>query len=451
MIFSILKTILLFILVLTFIFSTSFLSMNEKEAIFAQSSSAKERQALEEELRKLEEEISQYEQNIFKTQQEKKTLQNKISILRNKIKKLDLQIYQGNLMIKDLTLQIEDTQDSIEKTTLLIKDSREKLANILRKIYEEDQRSLVEVLLAEGISDFFNNLVALEALNSKNRELLDHIKNLKSHLEEQKKSLDQEKEDLERLVIIQTLQKQESEATKREKEKLLEETKGREEEYQKMLQATQKRAQEIRLRIFELIGIPKAPTFGEAYEIAKFVSAQTGIRPALLLAVLTQESNIGKNVGQCYLVDSKTGQGIRAKTGERISRVMNPKRDIPHFLNICQKLGRDPYNTPVSCPMKYGWGGAMGPAQFIPSTWIKYETKLEKMIGKTPDPWQITDAFLATGIYLRDLGALENEFKATMRYFSGSSWFWWEEFYGKSVLRIAEQYEQDIRELEKVQ
>jgi len=422
--------------------------------LFAELSPSEERAALEEELRQLEEEIAQYEQDIDKTEQEKKTLENKIYILRNKINKLDLQIYQSNIVIQDLGIQIKDTGVSIQKTTLQIEEGKERLAAILRTVYEEDQRPLIEILLSEGLSDFFDNLVALEALNIKNKELLDNIKSLKLYLEDQKQSLDEEKSDLERQVVIQTLQRQENAQAKEEQDYLLKLTEA---EYQKYLQGkedVEKRAQDIRSRIFDLIGVPEAPTFGEAYEIAKFVSAQTGIRPALLLAVLTQESNIGKNVGQCFLADPNTGSGVRVSTGRKEIRVMKPTRDVAPFLQITEQLGRDPYNTPVSCPLKdkygtpIGWGGAMGPSQFIPSTWVMYKDKLQGMIGHAPDPWNIKDAFLATGVYLKDLGGLTNEFRAVMRYFSGYSWSHWEEFYGRSVLAIAAQYEQDIKEID---
>ena len=415
---------------------------------------SEERAALEEELRQLEDEIAQYEKDIEKTEQEKRTLENKIYILRNQIKKLDLQIYQSNVVIKDLGYQIQDTEVSIEKTSLKIEEGKERLAGILRTIYEEDQRPLVEILLSEGMSDFFDNLVALEALNIKNQELLSNIKSLKLYLEDQKESLDEEKDSLERQVVIQTLQKQASEQSKREQDYLLKLTEA---EYQKSLvekEKTEQLAQEIRSRIFELIGVPEAPTFGEAYEIAKFVSGQTGIRPALLLAVLTQESNIGKNVGQCFLTDTETGNGVRVSTGKKETKVMKPSRDIAPFLEITQDLGRDPYNTPVSCPLKdkygnpVGWGGAMGPSQFIPSTWVLYQDKLKTMIGHAPDPWNIKDAFLASGVYLKDLGGLTNEFRAVMRYFSGYYWSKWEEFYGRSVLAIANRYEQDIKEID---
>jgi len=282
---------------------------------------AKEREALEQQLKELEELIAKYEADITKTEQEKKTLQNQIYILRNKIYKLDLQI----------------------------------------------------------------------------KESLENIKSLKTYLENQKQSLDEEKEDLERMVKIQILQKQESQAIKKKQEYFLKLTEAEYQKYLREKKETEEKAAKIRARIFELIGIPEAPTFGQAYELAKYVETITGIRPAFLLAILKQESNIGKNVGRCFLKNPKTGEGVRVKTGEKQPGVMAPgppyhskRNDVAYFLEITKELGRDPYNTLVSCPIndparglipgKTSWGGAMGPAQFIPSTWVLYKDKVEKII-----------------------------------------------------------------------
>jgi len=49
------------------------------------------------------------------------------------------------------------------------------------------------------------------------------------------------------------------------------------------------------------------------------------------LAILTQESDLGKNIGQCYLKDPVTGDGVGKNTGRKFERVMNPKRDVPVF------------------------------------------------------------------------------------------------------------------------
>lgn len=418
---------------------------------FAQDK-AEERKLLETELQELEELIAKYATDITKTEQEKKTLQNQIYILRNKITKLNLQIKESNIMIKDIGFQIGDTEHSIDKTSLRIEDSKEKLIKILRTINEENQKSLIEVLLSEEeISSFYNNLIALEILNKKNKDLLKNIKSLKIYLEDQKGCLDEEKEDLERIVKIQTLQKQESQSTKNSQEYYLKLT---EVEYQKSLKEkkeTEKKAADIRARIFELIGVAKAPTFGEAVEIAEFVESFTGVEPALLLAILSQESGIGRNVGQCYLKNKKTGEGISIKTQKIMPRTMKPSRDVSPFLKITKELGRDPYATPVSCPMSFGYGGAMGPSQFIPSTWMIFKEQIAKSTGATADPWNIKHAFLATGLYIKDLGGASSNYwsqwRAAMKYFSGASWTKYEEFYGNQVMQKTKQFREDIKSI----
>ncbi len=400
-----------------------------------------------------EQQSSAIAKDITKTEKEKKTLQSQVSSLKKKIQNLSYQIKQGNVMVKNLGMQIDDTQVSINKTSLKIKDSEGQLADILRSIYEEDQKSSIEILLEGNLSDFFSNLVHIENLNLKLSELLDSTRNLKSYLEGQKGKMDSEKEELEGVVKVRGLQKQESEKTRKEQENYLKLTEA---QYQKQMQekqAAQKKAASIRARIFELLGVSKAPTFGEAYEIAKYVSGLTGIRPAFILAVLTQESNIGKNVGQCYVTNFDTGAGIDLK-GKPKQRVMNPKT-TSSFKELVISLGMDPATTPVSCwiPLyskgaPYGWGGAMGPAQFIASTWNLYKGKVSEITGKTANPWNITDAFLAAGLLLKDNGAKQSEFNAAMRYFSGGTWTKSESFYGNSVLAIASQYEKDIAALE---
>jgi peptidoglycan hydrolase CwlO-like protein len=391
---------------------------------------------------------SEIEKDIAKTEAEKKTLQNKIYILKNKIKNLSYQINQSNLMIRDLKLQIEETESSIQKTSLQIEDTKEKLIKILRLIYEEDQKTLVEILLeGKTLSDFFENLMALESLSLKNKEILKEIKELKLSLQKQKTSLDQEKVDLEKILTIQTLQKKESEAIKREKEYFLKLTEAEYQKYLKEKEEIEKRAAEIRARIFELIGVRKPVTYEQALEVAKYVAAQVGIRPALLLGVLSQESKIGKNVGQCFLKNPSTGGGVVAYNGKPISRVMNPKRDVPYFLEIIEELNQekglalDPFETLVSCPMSFGWGGAMGPAQFIPSTWsLHYKDRVEKFTGNVADPWDFRDASLAAALYLKDgikkygseAGSIQSYFCGTPR---GTYWCRW---YEKNVLKLAQ-------------
>jgi peptidoglycan hydrolase CwlO-like protein len=396
-----------------------------------------ERKTLEAELAELERQIAQYEANINKTEKEKKTLRNQISILRDRIAKLNTQIRQGDIVIRNLGAQIKNIEASIEDTFLKIEDLRKNLAVLLRVINREKQQPLIEVFLAGNtLSDFFNNLNSLETLNIKNKEIYNKLAELKLDYGKQKKIAENERQRVENIVVVQILRKEEADRTRKEQSRFLRMTEA---EYQKYLKAkaeAEKRIAEIRARLFELIDIPDAPTFGKALELAGWVEQKTGIRPAFLLAIITQESALGRNVGRCYLNNFETGESIHIRTGDRMQRGMHPRRDVPHFLNITRKLGRDPRQTLISCPMAFGWGGAMGPAQFIPSTWVNRLPRLEPFIQETPNPWNIRHAFLASGLYLQDLGGRNNERTAALRYFAGNNWnnpdF---SFYGNQVVQ----------------
>ncbi|RPJ70104.1 MAG: lytic transglycosylase domain-containing protein [Alphaproteobacteria bacterium] len=126
--------------------------------------------------------------------------------------------------------------------------------------------------------------------------------------------------------------------------------------------------------------------------------------------------------------DATTGNGKNISTGADVPRVMKPTRDVQPFISITTSLGKDPYKTPVSCwipayvsGQPYGWGGAMGPAQFIASTWNLYADKLKTLLGHTANPWSIKDSFTASALYLSELGAKAQttaaENKAAAKYY----------------------------------
>ena len=389
--------------------------------------------------------------DITKTQQQKNTLQSQISILKKKVGSLEAKIKQGTLMVKDLTLQIGDTEQSIDKTTVNIQKSQGQIAAILRSIYEEDQKHPITILIDGDLSDFFSNVVYLESLNSKVSDLLESTTNLKAYLGNQKVKMDNEKGQLQKTIQVQSLLKKENELTKKEQERHLKLTEAQYQQQQKEKAVADKNAAVIKARIFDLIGVSKAPTFGEALGIAKYVSSITGVRPAFLLAILTQESNLGRNVGQCYVAEFDTGAGTNLQ-GTPKQRVMSPK-SIPAFVELTESLGMDAKKTAVSCwiplysgGVPYGFGGAMGPAQFIASTWNSYKGRTAQITGKTANPWNINDAFLASGLLLVDNGAKSNESVAAAKYYCGGNSGRYEcRAYANSVLSIANRYEADIK------
>jgi len=202
----------------------------------------------------------------------------------------------------------------------------------------------------------------------------------------------------------------------------------------------------IRNRGFQLLGNSETLTFGEVVDMARKIEETTDVRPAFMLAILEEEWILEES-DLCYLTNFDTGEGVGINNSENMTKVMNPTRDIPAFLSIVRELGKDPLKTPITCPMSFGWGGAMGPADFIPSTWLKYKNKIEAITGKLADPWNIPDALLAAGLYLADSGAAsktrDGEWDAAMIYFSGSANSEYT-FYAESVLSIAKKLQADI-------
>lgn len=425
---------------------------------FAQTVSEQERAELERQLKELEQRIAQYDKDINKTEAEKRTLNNQIKSLRSKINQLDAQIKKGNLTIKDLGFQIQDTESSIDKTFLRIEDTKEDLATILRAVYEEDQRSLVEILLVEPkLSDFFDNLMALESLHQKSQALLLDIKTLKVDLEDQKQDLDVEKEEVGKVIKVQTLQKQQSEEARKEQEKVLKMTEKQYQQHVAERGEIQKKAAEIRRRILQLVGISDtdAPTFEEAYAIAAWASGITRVRTALILGLLEVESAIGRNVGQCNCA----GRSSCRYPNLTYKDVMRSNQ-WASFEAIVSELGMNPNSTPVSCSVSGGnvqWGGAMGPAQFMPRTWLNagYKSRVQSSGGSNPaNPWKVKDAFLASALYLSDWNAASqnrtSEMGAVLAYLCGTNQMTAAcrraggEWYRNSVMQKADQWQQWI-------
>jgi peptidoglycan hydrolase CwlO-like protein len=344
---------------------------------------------------------AQLAQDLTKTSAQKDTLQSAITKLKKKISSLEDDISQGKIMVNDLNLQISDTQASIDKTSADIQGSQEQIATILRSVFEEDQKPAFVILLEGDISDFFSNLTYLDNLNSKLSDLLDTTKNLKLYLEGQQVKMGNNVDQLQKTIALQTLQKKQSEQNQQQQTQYLQLTEAQYQQQLKDKKAAEQMATKIKSMLFQVAGVSQVPTFGQAIDVAKAVANLVPIRPAFLLAVISQESALGKNVGQCLLTNTTTGEGKRISSGAYMPRVFKVSRDLKPFLDITASVGRDPLKSPVSCDTF----GSMGPAQFLPSTWVLSEDRLKGLLGQTADPWAVKDSFLASALYLTDLGA----------------------------------------------
>ena len=407
------------------------------------------RQQLEQQLQAIETQISALEQQLSTTKGEKKTLANKIKQLKNEQERLRLQIKSTNIKLGDLDKKISTTVKAIETNKARIARLKIDLAELLRLLNQKDRELfLLKLLIDGGLNEAFAEAANYEKLSTSIGALVQESRIAQQQLNTQQNVYEEQQDDTRELLSIAKIQQNSLSGKLGEQTQLLKQTQGLETTYQNLLKDSKKQAAEIRSRIYELLGVTTQINFGQAVAIAQATDSQTGVPAAFLLAILTQESNLGKNVGTCNRPGDPPEKGWKV--------IMKPSRDQEPFVKITEELGRDPDITPVSCPMKnkngsqLGWGGAMGPAQFIPSTWIGYKDKVSAITGKSPaDPWDIRDAFMAAGLLLKNNGANETkdgQWKAAMRYFSGGTNKKYR-FYGDNVLTLTAKYEQDIKDL----
>jgi len=395
---------------------------------------AERKARLELELQNVERQILKQQVLVEDKQAERQSLERDLNILDAQIKKARLGIQARGLAITQLEDQIGDKASVITELSGRLDRQRQSLGQLLRKTQEIDDYTLVEVMLGKAnLSYFFEDLESFQSIKASLNQSLDLLKEIKNDTEAQKQSLEEKQLSEAEMKELQEAEKKKIETQENSKTKILKVTKGEEKAYQQLLETQQKTASQIRAQLFALSGGGAAIPFPQAVDYAEFASTQTGVPTALVLAILEQESSYGSNIGSCVYDDVVQGKAV-----------MHPDRDQPVFKVIAEILGFDPRSQQISCPWirsgtRIGWGGAMGPSQFIPSTWAMYggikniggvwgydkgSDVIRSLTGKTEpsNPFNNQDAFMATALLMRDNGAgasYKSQWTAAVRYFAG--------------------------------
>ena len=402
-------------------------------ASFAQATSDQQA-ALQAQLDQLNAEIAQNQANLATEQQQRATYENQVAILNSQIKEAQLEIQQRNLSLQQVKAQITQAQSGISTLDSKVAQGQDSLAQIIRETNEIDQAPLVEQVLNGSLSDSFETIDDFESIQKALSASFTQMSAQKSDLSAREDSLESEQQEEEQLLQVQQLQQSALKATEQQKQDLVTATKGQESTYLQLIANQQQSAAQIKAQLFSLNNANHSTSFGDMYSYAQQASKATGVDPAFTLAILTEESNLGQNVGNC------TYEGA-----------MSPKRDIPDYLIIMEQLGMGLDSEKVSCVQSYGtYGGAMGPAQFIPSTWMLYQSRIASASGQNPpNPWDPRTATFATALYMSDLGAsagtVASEREAALKYLAGSHWqnpslaFYWE-----AVQGYMQNYQQNI-------
>ncbi len=187
-------------------------------------------------VKNLENQAEKYKDVIKELQIVQQTLQNEIELLDAQIAQLNIEIQttqskidQTNLEIKNYEIRIQTKEDEIIKEKDILK-------MLIRKINEYDSESSFEILLKkEKFSDFVNQSDYVGKVEEKIKNALDALKLMKKELEQEKKEMEDKKASLEALNSKLSGQKEDADSQKKNKNVLLEETKGKENKYQDLL------------------------------------------------------------------------------------------------------------------------------------------------------------------------------------------------------------------------
>lgn len=442
-------------LLMIFLFSFFVISPN---SVFA-ALSAKEEAALKAELSRIEAEAKQLEETLQKQKNESATISRDVNVLSNQIKQAELAIQKKNLEIKNLKSTIELKEKTINELDSEIEKGKLTLAQLIKKTNQMDVTSLPEIILGnENLSTFFSDMDAYNMIQNQLKKQFDDIRETQRKTEEEKKSLEGKKNATLDAQDVIVQEKKTVAVKKQEKDYLLTASKKSEATYASILQEKLAKAASIRATLFPLRDSEGIP-FGEILKYADKASQITGVRTALILGILKQETNLGQVDGSCLIVDLKSGKTRGINSGKIFENGIHPTRDLPIIQTLLKNLGRDPLKTRVSCPWGSGYGGAIGPSQFIPSTWQLYINRLQNILNVYPNPWNPEHAVMGTALLMQDNGAAVGgytaERNAACKYYSGSSCIPGRvpanSFYGDQVLAHASDFEQQIKFLDEVE
>jgi membrane-bound lytic murein transglycosylase B len=473
-------------LILVFLFQPG---LTSAQSACTSDTSNKSRAELERELEACNLEIEQWTKTLNETKEQSASYSRDVAALTAKINAAQANIKAKNIQINNLSKDIALKVSEINVLDDRIKKGRNAIAEILRKTNDIRSYSLVEAMLSDkDLSEFFVDIDTYASTEEALDNLFAELRADKALTEAEKAVLNKKKEAEATARAIIEAAKKEVEVANNEKKTLLAASQSAEKSYASVLADRQAKAARIRAVLFPLANTDQAIPFGTALQYAEFASQKTGIRAAFILAILKQETGIGANTGSCVISNISSGQTRSIKTSNVFLNGIHPLRDLNLLQHIVTDLNGDPLSTRVSCPIgSVGYGGGMGPAQFIPSTWacfggytnsltgscnfprvggrISYtgdwsynagKDVVRNALGKAEqsNPWTPQDAILASALLLKgNMGTTGDKYTdertAACKYYSGSTCFVNGRAglglgYGNNVMSLAKSIQDDI-------
>ncbi len=158
----------------------------------------------------LQSKIDVYEENLKSKQQEKTTLNSQVEVLDQNIDLTKSEMEQTEIEIDSLGLEIDTLQITLNDTQDTIESHQGHMEDLIRDLYDYDQRTYLEIALSHStLSDFSTQVEYTESVNDQFRSAVDSLKQLKKQLKEDKEDLSA-KQDAEEQKKVELTTRQET-------------------------------------------------------------------------------------------------------------------------------------------------------------------------------------------------------------------------------------------------
>ncbi|MBI5071472.1 peptidoglycan DD-metalloendopeptidase family protein [Candidatus Falkowbacteria bacterium] len=213
----------------------------------------KEIDAKRKEIEALQQKSDGYKKQIEAAQKKTASLSTELAILSNRIAKIKIDIETTEKKIETITLEIKNLETQILDKENSIAKSKDRIAEFLRLIHRNDEKSYLEVIATnQSFSEVFDQMKYVENLQADLQNTLNQVQELKAELEEQKKQREDKKAEAENSKNEMVKMQSSLEEQIQSKEVLLDKTYDSEKQFQNWLLQSKYEEEQINAEITAL-------------------------------------------------------------------------------------------------------------------------------------------------------------------------------------------------------
>lgn len=355
------------------------------------------------ELKEIQAQVQSIQSQKQETDTTLRNLQDELGYLEGQINTSESELQSTIREIDVISDELSDTRVHIQELEAAIRSQKSLIQQYINSLYTRDEPSVLKLLFSDmKFSELVGTIEKAETIQKNLADSIQLIETKEREIVAEKQHLFDKEEELLMLKKLQQDQKNLLIAKQEEKQGLLQITQGDQSRFEELLAQKFEDQQNV-LNTIQLLGGGSNSVISveEIYRLAEINSARLGgkVRPEFMVGLMKVESNLGQNVGRFFYKDALSGCAAKPGNNTRI----NFAKEEQAFEQIVARLGL-PLTQPVSgCPFPnyVGVGGAMGPAQFIPTTWLSHEQKIISLKGGgQANPWSIEDAMMAMALKL---------------------------------------------------